>query len=419
MEEPLVIVDRVSKKFCRDFRTSLRYGIRDIAAELIGRRNGNPALRKHEFWALKNVSFEVSPEDRIAIIGRNGAGKSTLLKLINGRLRLDSGRILIRGKIAAINELGTAFNPVQTGRENIFNAAAVYGFSRAAAEKLMPSIIDFAGIHDAMDSAVAMYSSGMRARLGYAIAAHVDPDLFILDEVLAAGDVLFRQRCFDHLMTLQRRKKAVIMATHDFRRIQSVCNRLILIEGGVILFNGDVTEGVQFYLNSLEQSVGDSSNEALKKLKTRIFASELDQTSPGRRPTIEDVRVQFSSNTIETGPIVTVELTCSSTTEIQDVSWGFLILDHNFRLVSSGYSAYAGKQYKLHNGTNVFRCAFNVSSFKPGIHHLKCTVNGMGGVSLARHGWKEPHTSFEVPSSSNPELNHIPNKLTELSMEWS
>src|SRR6266480_6176164 len=195
-QELLIKVEGVKKKFCRSLRRSMQYGMQDIAADLMGLRM-SPKLRRGEFYALNDVSLELRRHDCLGIIGRNGAGKTTLLKMLNGLIKPDGGKITVRGQVGALIALGAGFNPLLSGRENIYVNAAILGMKKAEINAQRESIIDFAGIRDFIDAPVQSYSSGMVVRLGFAIAIHCHPDSLLLDEVLAVGDTAFQSKCFN------------------------------------------------------------------------------------------------------------------------------------------------------------------------------------------------------------------------------
>lgn len=246
-EEPLIQVEHVSKRFCRDLKRSLWYGVKDIAAELFGRSRAVGELRKGEFWAVKDVSFEVRRGECLGLIGPNGAGKSTLLKMLNGLIKPDSGRITMRGRVGALIELGTGFNPILTGRENIYNNAAVLGLDKAFVDRRLDDIIDFAEIGDAIDAPVQSYSSGMKVRLGFAVAAHMEPDVLLIDEVLAVGDIGFRLKCYDRIMKLIQRGTATVLVSHGMVDIKRVSTFGITVADGRIAKKGGVQEAINAY----------------------------------------------------------------------------------------------------------------------------------------------------------------------------
>lgn len=255
MSDTLVKVENVSKKFCRSLKRSLWYGMQDIGAELLGRsqsRNGPPPLRTDEFWAVQDINFELKRGDCLGLIGRNGAGKSTLLKMLNGLLKPDTGRIEMRGRIGALIELGTGFNPILTGRENIYINGSILGFSRKELDKKFEEIVTFSELEEFIDTPVKNYSSGMKVRLGFSVAVHLDPDILILDEVLAVGDGGFKIKSYNKMAEVMGRA-TVIFVSHSMPVISRVCNQVMLMNQGQIAFWGhDVGDGVERYMDLFE-----------------------------------------------------------------------------------------------------------------------------------------------------------------------
>jgi lipopolysaccharide transport system ATP-binding protein len=236
MSEVLIKEEGVSKKFCKNLKRSLWYGMTDIARSMVG---GAPAedLREGEFWAVRDVSFEVRRGECLGLIGHNGAGKSTLLKMLNGLINPDEGRIEMHGKIGALIELGAGFNPILTGRENVYNNGAVLGFSKAEIDQKFDDIIAFAEIEEFIDMPVQNYSSGMKVRLGFAVASQLEPDILILDEVLAVGDAAFRIKCFNRISEMLE-NAAVVFVSHSMQQITRICNKLFLLRAGRVVEQG-------------------------------------------------------------------------------------------------------------------------------------------------------------------------------------
>jgi lipopolysaccharide transport system ATP-binding protein len=252
----LIQVESVSKKFCRSLKRSLWYGLQDIGLELFG-KNKMPGLRTDEFWAVNDVNFELRRGECLGLIGHNGAGKSTLLKMLNGLIKPDKGRITMRGRVGALIELGTGFNPVLTGRENIYNNGAVLGFSKRDIDRKFDAIVDFAEIGDFLDTPVQNYSSGMKVRLGFAVASQMEPDILLIDEVLAVGDVSFVLKCFNRMDVLLG-NTSIILVSHNIPQVARMCTGLLLMDHGRTLYNGaDVAEGINRYYAMLDKPVGN------------------------------------------------------------------------------------------------------------------------------------------------------------------
>lgn len=255
--ETLITCENVSKRFCRDLRKSLYYGARESLAELFGRGtedssrcSGDVPLRDGEFWAVKDVSFSVQRGQCLGLLGRNGAGKTTLLKMINGLIRPDAGRITIRGNVSGLIALGAGFNPILTGRENILVNGSILGLSRRDIEERMETILEFAEIGDAIDAPVRTYSSGMQVRLGFSSAVNlIAPDVLLLDEVLAVGDLGFVIKCLNRMRDLASRS-AVIFVSHSMQFVSMFCSHGVLMQNGqAVLLSSDLPAVVEGYNN--------------------------------------------------------------------------------------------------------------------------------------------------------------------------
>jgi ABC-type polysaccharide/polyol phosphate transport system ATPase subunit len=242
----LVRVEGVRKKYCRTLKESLWYGMSDLAAEVLGGGTAHDRLRAAEFWAVDGVSFELRRGESLGLIGPNGAGKTTLLKMLNGLIKPDAGRISIRGRVGALLALGAGFHLLLTGRENIFINGAVLGLTRKQIEQKLDEIIDFAGIGDFIDSPVQSYSSGMKVRLGFAVATALEPDVLLIDEVLAVGDAAFRSKCYNRIDRL-RERSAVILVSHSMEHVGRVCTSGLVLHGGAVRFHGATEQAIGAY----------------------------------------------------------------------------------------------------------------------------------------------------------------------------
>ncbi len=261
--ETVVHVDRVSKKYCRHLKRALWYGVRDLGAALsLSAGEDRMRARPGEFFAVRDASFKIAAGECVSLLGPNGAGKSTMLKLLNGLIRPDGGTIRIRGRVGALIELGAGFNPVLSGRENVFINGAVLGLKRAEIDRRFDDIVDFSGLAEVIDTPVQTYSSGMRVRLGFAVASHLQPDLLLVDEVLAVGDVGFRLKCMDRLKQLSANGTAIILVTHAVNMLSRLSDRAIVFGHGQIQFDGDLQRGIAMYelMLDLQQEKRDDAN---------------------------------------------------------------------------------------------------------------------------------------------------------------
>jgi lipopolysaccharide transport system ATP-binding protein len=259
-EDVLVRADGVSKKFCRDLKRSLWYGVQDTLRDFLGRDGSEQELRRDEFWAVNGASFELRRGECLGLIGRNGAGKTTLLKMLNGLIKPDKGRIEMRGRVGALIALGAGFNPILTGRENIYVNGAVLGLSKKEIDAKYEEIVEFAEIGEFIDAPVQSYSSGMAVRLGFAVATATDPDVLLLDEVLAVGDVSFQAKCFNVLAEFRKRGTCFIFVSHNMHMISRYCQKVMYVRHGQVRFMGGVTDGVARFLEEMKTSNADEGS---------------------------------------------------------------------------------------------------------------------------------------------------------------
>ncbi len=225
-----------------------------------GSSESEKPLRSGEFWAVKDVNFELHKGECLGLIGHNGAGKTTLLKLLNGLIKPDTGKITMRGRVGALIALGAGFNPILTGRENILINGSVLGLSKREIESKMEEIIDFAEIGDFIDSPVQNYSSGMTVRLGFAIASNLEPEVVLLDEVLAVGDERFQLKCYERIGRLLNEGVAGILVTHQMQHVERTCTRcLVMDHGSVALDTSDIASAASLYrqLGRVERTADD------------------------------------------------------------------------------------------------------------------------------------------------------------------
>jgi lipopolysaccharide transport system ATP-binding protein len=351
----LVKVENVGKKFCRDLKKSLWYGAQDIVSELSPwTRNAKQrsTLRPQEFWAVSDVSFELKRGECLGLIGRNGAGKTTLLKILNGLIKPDKGRIEIQGRVGALIALGAGFNPILTGRENIYVNASVLGLSKKEIDHKVDDIIDFAEIEKFIDSPVQTYSSGMQVRLGFAIATALDPDVLLLDEVLAVGDLQFRSKCYHRIGQLIK-KAAVIYVAHDMNQIGRICDQVLLLNEGQNSYLGCPASGIKMYLEKKSRQINQDHSYC------EIWESELTiHKIYAEPPRIQsggyvDIIVNYTANHSRNIGLLRCNFVNDDNVLVAD--YDSLICGHNYKLVPGhhflriplGYLPLTHGQYKL------------------------------------------------------------------------
>lgn len=247
----MIQIENLSKKYYVRGQGPLYHTLRDSITNKLKSifvRKNNPKLQ--EFWALKDINMTIDRGDRLAIIGRNGSGKSTLLKILSRITVPTKGKITIKGKVASLLEVGTGFHPELTGKENIFLNGSLLGMTKHEIRKKYDEIVNFAGIEGFLETPVKHYSSGMSVRLGFAVAAHLEPDIMIVDEVLAVGDDVFQRKCISKMKEVSRQGRTIIFITHNMKMID-FCNKGIYLEKGKLIPTNDINDCVDKYLNNM------------------------------------------------------------------------------------------------------------------------------------------------------------------------
>jgi ABC-type polysaccharide/polyol phosphate transport system ATPase subunit len=326
-DDVLVRVENVSKRFCRSLKRSLWYGLQDLGSEIGGRGHGggrglpqssaDVQLRPDEFWAVKDVSFELRRGECLGLIGRNGAGKTTLLRMLNGLIKPDTGSVQVNGSVGGVIALSAGFNPILTGLENIKVQASLYGIKSTQLRPMIDEIIDFAEIGDFINSPIQTYSSGMQVRLGFAIAASLSPDVVLLDEVLAVGDETFQLKCLSKISQFAVEGKALILVSHQAIHIERMCSSCLLLK------------------RNHPYELYDEPRQALQAMRT---LSELapsinndDESNPdihfppGRRISVKDIR--FNDN------VISLKIKADAMGSI-DAYVSYTIFSHNKQVVS-------------------------------------------------------------------------------------
>ncbi len=378
MAETLVCVDHLSKKFCRRLRRSLWYGMCDVAAELAGSRRARVRLRKEEFWALQDVSFELQHGELIGLIGANGAGKTTLLKLLSGLIKPDAGEVAIRGKIQALIALGAGFNPILTGRENIYINGAVLGFSKRQVDGMLDEILAFSEMEEFIDMPVQSYSSGMHVRLGFAVAVNLKPDILIVDEVLAVGDASFRRKARNKMMELLHSGISVIFVSHNMALISSLTSRCIYLERGRVKAIGPSDEVTSLYLSdSIRRSQAGGAGPGGKLMDGayltlpdvfvlhQVVVADAGGAACGEFRTFDDIRVRFVMEFRQ--PLANVLLAMTIRDQVEDV------------VITSSKMRLGGQPCR---GRVEAECVMRRNRFREGNYHVAFYVSDFEGGSF-------------------------------------
>lgn len=373
MSDILITVDNVSKKFCRSLKKSLWYGVRDMTAELFGGSNSHNELRDGEFWANKDISFELKRGETVGLIGHNGAGKTTLLRMLNGLIKPDKGRIEIRGRMQALIALGAGFNPILSGRENVYVNAAVLGLTRTEIDSKLDDILSFADIGDFIDAPVQSYSSGMAVRLGFAVAAHMDPDILLIDEVLAVGDVNFRNKCYKAIRMFREKGTGIIVVSHDITQLLNLSDEIIYLSRGSAIKKGKPSDVIEIYYEDMAKKENLSTVEPSTKNETKDII-------------IEDVALYnaegFPIDSVSTGKALKIVIKLNANKLIKDPMVGIAFTETG--MVGTYLTACNTKTsgYKVADiqGLSIVTLEIDSMPLYPGVYDLIVTINDSYGM---------------------------------------
>ena len=330
-----------------------------------GNRSGDSIL------ALNDVNFQVQQGETLGIIGRNGAGKSTLLKILSRVTAPTSGKVKMNGRVGSLLEVGTGFHPELTGRENIYLNGAILGMSRKEVDRKFDEIVDFSGVEQFIDTPVKRYSSGMYVRLGFAVAAHLDPEILIVDEVLAVGDVGFQRKCLGKMNDVSKNEgRTVIFVSHNMASIEFLCQQLLLLSEGAIQYSGNVTDGIHLYIDGFFNKRVDllsSSNKQRRGLGNIRFTSFR----------IEDV----DGNPIEaiiTGMDVFFVFGCTSYKKVDNISIGFGLLDEMGKDLIAHYNDFSNQVIPSMDGEKIIKCKITNFPLNEGSYLIKARIRSNG-----------------------------------------
>ncbi len=369
MSDVVIQVDHLAKRY-RLGQGSERYAtIRTALSDTLGRplRRGERTAREPEHvWALRDVSFEIRAGELVGIIGRNGVGKTTLLKILSRITEPTKGWAEVEGRVGSLLEVGTGIHPELTGRENIYLAGAVLGMRRAEIKRRYDEIVAFAEVEDFLDTPMKRYSSGMYVRLAFAVAAHLSPDILLVDEVLAVGDAAFQRKCIGKMSDVADEGRTVLFVSHNMAIVQSLCRRGIFIDDGLVAYEGGIVDAIATYLRTLEDA------------STIELGSRTDRRGRGRIR-LERLRVDGDGS-----GIVGAGRPISFRFELSDVTPGtacfFTIYNHLGQPVAHFTSAIAGEGDEHGAGGLTFVCELDELPLVPGRYWVTVGVQADGEV---------------------------------------
>ncbi|OGI08681.1 MAG: hypothetical protein A2Y40_05240 [Candidatus Margulisbacteria bacterium GWF2_35_9] len=357
----------LTKKRADTLRDAITQTVHNVGEKIIhfGKSKFEDGTRE-EFWALKDVSFNVEQGDRIGIIGRNGAGKSTLLKILSRITDPTTGRISIKGKVSSLLEVGTGFHPELSGRENIFLNGAILGMPRAEIIRKFDEIVAFSEVENFLDTPVKRYSSGMYVRLAFAVAAHLEPDILIVDEVLAVGDIAFQNKCLGKMESVSSEGRTVLFVSHNMTAIKALCRKCVVLDGGKISFFGDVDKSISDYLHGGSASlnnvvINDRVRDKKCTLRAKIIELSVinsDMVNPeyidSKAPMIVKLKIESQE-----------DVKCSTQLVIADDVQNLIWLD-------SG--AIKGQTFEFKKGITEIECRIDPMFLYAGKYKINCAL---------------------------------------------
>ncbi|HUP61840.1 MAG TPA: ABC transporter ATP-binding protein [Thermoanaerobaculia bacterium] len=374
MAEASVTIEHLSKRYkigaARQDYATLRERIAGAF------RRDEERVKETTLWALRDVSFEIAQGEAIGIIGHNGAGKSTLLKILSRITEPTEGQAILRGRVASLLEVGTGFHPELTGRENIYLNGAILGMTRSEIRRNFDAIVAFSEVERFLDTPVKRYSSGMFVRLAFAVAAHLTPEILIVDEVLAVGDIEFQRRCLGRMNEVARSGRTVMFVSHNLPSIESLCPRSVLLSGGRVARDGPTKEVLASYL---AQGTGTAAIDVRTLIHhgngrariTAVYVLEIDSETP--------------LDVLEFRKAFRVRIEYEADENIPDASFGFGLVTRSAQRVFITESYELGKTYDLQPGRGAIDCIIRAPNVLPGAYAFELWISDVPGVSAADH----------------------------------
>ena len=371
MTAPAIEIQGIAKKFRRykERPTSLKQRVTKFR------------VRSEEFWALKDVGIEIPEGSTFGLIGPNGSGKSTLLKIVAGILRPTEGLVTTRGRIAALLELGAGFHPELTGRENVYLNGSILGLSRKEIDSKFDEIVAFAELEDFIDNQVKFYSSGMFVRLGFAVAVHVDPQILLVDEVLAVGDEGFQRKCLDRVRQFQREGRTIMFVTHAVDLVRQICDEAVMLDHGAMVAQGDPEEVVRtFRLQMLKEDLAYATEEGSKEIE--IVSAELIREDGG------------SGTEVRSGETLTIQVDLKAQHPVDDPIVSFALHDQDNRFIFGTNTDWKGMHFQPFEGKKRLRFHLRTLPFVRGKFWVTLGVHSKDTKRV--YHVQEQRYSFEV-----------------------
>lgn len=386
-------VEGVSRRFCLSASRARRYALGEMARQFLPRTAAEEALRPGEFWALRDVFFGVGKGEALGVMGRNGAGKSTLLRILLGTIRPTSGMALLRGRVTALS-LDVGLDPTLTGRENALVIGALHGIERRQLQDGLDEIAAFSELGEFFDVPVDCYSSGMRARLGFATAMQIDPEILLIDEALAVGDAGFQGRCVERIRRYVERGGTLVLVSHSTYHVATTCSRVLLLEGGRVVFDGDAREGVARYLQAVDPEAQDAG------LTRRSSAPARPAQHGEPEPvTILGLDIESLTAALTTGQPARVRMRYRVDSRLE-AAWCFEFVSPRLEVGATGAAYGLEGGFHLEPGSREVSCTIPSLPLRAGPWALRGGILDRNRWPLARVGFDEPPVPFVVAPSA-------------------
>jgi ABC-type polysaccharide/polyol phosphate transport system ATPase subunit len=398
--EPAIRFDSVNKSFSYSSDKSTT-----ILDSLVSAVSGEKKAGNKTLWAVKDVSFDVMPGESLGIVGRNGSGKSTVLKLASGIIRPSSGQVVIRGRLSALLELGAGFHPDLTGRENIFLNGSILGMSKDDVNRYYDSIVEFSELGEFINMPVKHYSSGMYMRLGFSVAVHVDPDILIIDEILAVGDQSFQNKCIERIYEMKNKGTTIVLVSHNLHTVRALCSHIIWIEHGVIKMSGEAEDILDAYLE----------NQQGWKVKRSADGSGWDRWG-SHEIELTSVRLLdnkgVSGDTFQTGRPMTIEMHYRANEPVEKPVFGLSFFRPDGTYLSGPDNYLSGLDLGEVSGEGVLRYCLPELPLSPATYYMTAAIYDISGKKPFDH--HEKAYRFRVIGSGD---NHYKG-LVQFPAQW-
>jgi ABC-2 type transport system ATP-binding protein len=352
-----------------------------------------------DLWALRDVSFDVREGETVGILGRNGSGKSTLLKCVCGVLRPTEGRVVVRGKLAGLLELGAGFQQELSGRDNIYLNGSMLGMSRAEVDRVFDDIVAFAELEQFIDNQVKFYSSGMYVRLGFAVAVNVDPDILVIDEVLAVGDERFQRKCLERIKTFQEDGRTILFVSHSPDQVRSICDRAVVLSDGELVGMGPPGEAVRIFRERLLEADSALGGTNLGTALPAVRPDGRAVLASGERPVrLDQIRVQYPGVAERpyflSGQALAVQVGFDTLAATRGVVFTLEIRNNNDNVLISTDTDILGQHYDVEPGPGMVEFVWDSFCFLDGVYEVVVGVHSRLGGQM--FDWREPACRFEV-----------------------